>query len=215
MKELKNVGKNSMDTVYQLKANTADDGSGVVFGGGTHIAFPWPVNPLGEELALVVTIDCSVLNHKIGEELFPAGKVLSVFSTYSSDRYFLDDITFHGDSEELEHISKGYSRVLLSEKSDDFINENYFGPISVEVTKREVNSEDFPAFSFVSKVIPRGLIGYGTLDDEYYFVAQIYSGDIPFDEGGILGLSDATGYLFLRKRIDGFSNAGVFFIQVS
>ncbi|WP_335924616.1 hypothetical protein [Shewanella indica] len=54
-----------MDAVCQLKANTSDGGSGVVFWGGVHIGFPWPVNPLGKELALVFMIDCSVLNYKV------------------------------------------------------------------------------------------------------------------------------------------------------
>ncbi|WP_335924615.1 hypothetical protein [Shewanella indica] len=105
--------------------------------------------------------------------------------------------------------------MLLSKRFDGFVNENYFGAISVEVTKMAVNGEDFSTFSFVSKVIPRGLIGYGTLGDEYYFVAQMYSGEISFGDDGILGFSDATGYLFLRKRIDDFSNSGLFFVQVS
>lgn len=51
--------------------------------------------------------------------------------------------------------------------------------------------------------------------DDYYFVCQLYSADIPFKDGGVLGLSDANGYLFLKKEIDDYRDAGFFFVQTA
>ncbi len=74
---------------------------------------------------------------------------------------------------------------------------------------------DYPAFSFLSNQIPNGMIGSEKLIKEYDFICQLYSADIPSKDGGILGLSDAIGYLFLKKDIDDYNNAGLFFVQTA
>ncbi|MBI0158328.1 MULTISPECIES: hypothetical protein [unclassified Snodgrassella] len=48
---------------------------------------------------------------------------------------------------------------------------------------------------------------------EYDFIGQLYSSDIPVHDGGALFLSDAIGYLFLKKKIDDFNNAGLFLLK--
>ena len=57
------------------------------------------------------------------------------------------------------------------------------------------------------------MVGYDKIIKDYDFICQLYSADIPSKDGGALGLSDAIGYLFLKKHIDDVDNAGLFFVQ--
>lgn len=62
----------------------------------------------------------------------------------------------------------------------------------------------------ISDFAPHGMIVPETLMLDYAFVSQLYSGDFSEPFKDIFYLSDAVGYLFLKK--DG-SGEGLFFVQ--
>ena len=184
----------------------------VILGGRSSLE--WPQNPLGENLKLVMTIDNDRFNRKLKGFDFPEGKFISIFSTYSESRYFLDDIVYFGDSVEFNYIKKGFTKVVLSDSP--YLDESAQEEVNfLSLQPYEINADDYPAFSFFSKALPNGLKGCDKLLDEYYFVCQIYSSDIPSKDGGALGLSDSIGYLFLKKNILDDSDAGFFFVQTA
>ncbi|RNM24625.1 DUF1963 domain-containing protein [Dickeya fangzhongdai] len=203
-----------MKTVYQFQHATNDNDFGIILGGDKNTDLDWPQNPLGEDLKLLMTIDNNRFNENISEVILPEDKFTSVFSTYSEERYFLDDIIYSGDQVEFNYIKKGFTKVIVSEnpflKADNGSQTNRFS-----LKPRELESDIFPAFSFFSKELPNGVNGCNELLSEYYFICQIYSSDIPSKDGGALGLSDAIGYLFLKKDISEHTDAGFFFIQTA
>ncbi len=205
-----------MKKVYQfIQIPIPSEDSGIKFGGGAFIEGEWPKNPIGEDLTLLLTINGNKLNKKISEFELLKDKYISVFSTYNENRYFLDDIVFFGDDVELNYIKSGFTKVTLSEKSKLSVNRNELSLKKIDLEERELNTNDYPAFSFLSNEIPNGMVGYEGLLKEYIFICQLYSKDIPSKDGGILGLSDAIGYLFLRKEIKDHNDAGLFFVQTA
>lgn len=206
----------SMQKIYQfLDAPLSNKNSGVKFGGGAFIDGEWPKNPIGEDLTLLFTIDNDKLNEIVDTFKLPQGKYISVFSTYNKDRYFLDDVVFFGDNVELNYIKSGFTRVTLSESSKMSVNSHSLSCKNVKLQVRELDSSAYPAFSFLSNKIPNGMVGYEGLLSEYDFICQLYSADIPSDDGGVLGLSDAVGYLFLKKEVKDYNDAGLFFVQTA
>ncbi|WP_198431230.1 hypothetical protein, partial [Snodgrassella alvi] len=141
----------------------------------------------------------------------PKAKYISVFSTYNENRYFLDDIVYSGDDAELDHLKSGFTRVTLTDISKLCENSNNLVPQYLELKKTQLENSDYPTFSFLSNKIPNGIVACEKLMHEYDFIGQLYSSDIPVHDGGALFLSDAIGYLFLKKKIDDFNNAGLFF----
>lgn len=205
-----------MRQVYQLICASSDNNdSGIKFGGGAFIEKDWPKNPLGEDLALLMTIDSNKLNNEISRFKLPKGSYISVFSTYNENRYFLDDIVFFGDDVELNYIKSGFTKVTVSNSSQLNKSGNTFPCQRIKLNKKQINNEDYPAFSFLSNEIPNGIVGYDKIVKDYDFICQLYSTDIPSKDGGALGLSDAIGYLFLKKNIDDVDNAGLFFVQTA
>ncbi|MEK4171378.1 DUF1963 domain-containing protein [Lysinibacillus sp. FSL L8-0312] len=87
----------------------------------------WPLNPNGDKLALILCLPTNFLNKVLNLNL-PKEHILSVFTTYKRDDYFLDLITFHGDKEEFENIKQGFTRVLLHEASDLRNESNFLIP---------------------------------------------------------------------------------------
>ncbi|OKP23409.1 hypothetical protein [Serratia fonticola] len=205
-----------MQKIYRfIDAPLPNEDSGVKFGGGAFIEGEWPKNPIGEDLTLLLTIDSDKLNERVNTFKLPEGKYISVFSTYNENRYFLDDVVFFGDDVELNYIKSGFTRVTLSESSKLSVNSNNLNCKNVKLEVRELDSSDYPAFSFLSNEIPKGMVGYESLLSEYNFICQLYSADIPSEDGGVLGLSDAVGYLFLKKEIEDYNDAGLFFVQTA
>ena len=41
---------------------------------------------------------------------YPKDQVISVFTTYNREDYFLDSIVYNGDIEELQNIKNGYTK---------------------------------------------------------------------------------------------------------
>ncbi|ASA55374.1 DUF1963 domain-containing protein [Vibrio gazogenes] len=201
-----------MNVVFKLN-KIIDDYKGITSGGKSNCS-EWPNNPIGEKLELLFSINSNRANEYIGNSFFPHDTFIEVFSTYSKDRYFLDDVVYFGDEDELNYIKSGYTKVVIR-KISEVSCDNLSGSFKLDIEKYELDNSSYPAFSFLSKAIPNGLQGVETLLDEYYFVGQFYSADIPLRDGGVLGLSDANGYLFLRKQLQYNGDDGVFFVQTA
>ena len=54
----------------------------------------WPVNPNGEKLVMILNIPTNFLNDNWGYQ-YPNDKIISVFTTYNLDDYFLASIVYH------------------------------------------------------------------------------------------------------------------------
>lgn len=183
----------------------------------------WPLNPDGDKLTLVLSLPTDFLN-KTRDVNLPKEHVLSVFTTYRREDYFLDVITFHGDNEELQNIKKGYTRVLLHE-AGNIRNESEFlipaqefilgDELNLDL-EEEVDGEDLDDIEiYCGSLIGNtpALLQIENLGlDDYQFCLQIYGGDFPEEFRDIFSLSDSTGYLFVNKNVDQ-NDAGVFFTQ--
>jgi len=55
----------------------------------------WPINPNGEKMVLILNIPTNFLNDKLAYH-YPKDKMISVFTTYNLEDYFLDSIVSHG-----------------------------------------------------------------------------------------------------------------------
>lgn len=69
----------------------------------------WPTNPKGEKLVFILNLPTNFLNSNFKFN-YPKDKVISVFTTYNSDDYFLDCIVYHGNEKELQNIKKDIPR---------------------------------------------------------------------------------------------------------
>lgn len=188
--------------------------SGLIIGGNKAYVSKWPINPKGKELLHLFSIDCEKVTPQIADGILPKTGYLSIFSTYDSNDYFLDEITYFGDENELGLIKSGFTFVSysltgsLSKTNEDFIPET-----KIDLLNTKINSEDYPMISFFSKDIPNGLTGVDEILKNYHFVCQVYSADCPLPFKDVLGLSDAIGYLFIKN--EGNNIEGLFFVQTA
>ncbi len=197
-----------MGIVHRWVVND-DLSAAITFGGKPISNADQPVNPEGDALRLLVSIDCHQVNQAIDQPLLPSDKYITVFSTYSPTDYFLDDVTFFGGAEELANIRLGYTQVQITDRK--LMLDGVVG--GAKLQPYELDAAVVPAFSFCSNTVPNGLVGCESLLDEYLFVCQLYSADLPICDGEALGLSDANGYLFIRKQCRGDQHDGLFFVQ--
>lgn len=179
----------------------------------------WPLNPNGDKLTLILSLPTDFLN-EILEFNLPKRHVLSVFTTYNEEDYFLDSITFHGDIDEWQNIRKGFTRVLLHEVGEARNESDFLIPAQEIILGDELNLDLAGKGEGDMEIYCGGLIGNESsllqkenlgLDD-YQFCLQIYGGDFPEGFQDIFYLSDSVGYLFLNKNNDD-SDVGVFFTQ--
>ncbi|WP_339307587.1 DUF1963 domain-containing protein [Paenibacillus sp. FSL R5-0519] len=210
-----------MDKVTRLTIDPDDPNldSGIWIGGEIAYVADWPVNPEGQPLMHLFSIHCNTLSQHVDIPSLPQDKYISVFSTYSASEYFLDQVTYAGDELEWnENILAGYTYVSVSSHPLTSVCPVPPIPLSgVRLIEMQLHDQEFPAFSFFSPTLPNGVKGIDHLLEEYQLVCQIYSGDFPDPYQDILGLSDANGYLFLRK---GLASAhapfdGIFFVQTA
>ncbi|MEX0445372.1 DUF1963 domain-containing protein [Xenorhabdus sp. SGI246] len=193
---------------------TSNNDSGFILGGKRGYVSQWPVNPDGEKLLHLFSIDCEKLSPKIPEGMLPTSGYLSVFSTYSDVDYFLDNITYFGDEQELNLIKSGFTFVSYSLTKDTLENNDKFIPErSVSLLDMEMEDDEYPMISLFSKKTPNGLDDIGDIGEDYHFVCQIYSADFPEPFQDALGLSDAIGYLFIKNKDNEIE--GIFFVQTA
>ncbi|WMV71634.1 DUF1963 domain-containing protein [Xenorhabdus griffiniae] len=134
---------------------TSNNDSGFILGGKRGYVSQWPVNPDGEKLLHLFSIDCEKLSPKIPERMLPTSGYLSVFSTYSDVDYFLDNITYFGDEQELNLIKSGFTFVPYSLTKDTLENNDKFIPErSVSLLDMEMEDDEYPMISLFSKKTP-------------------------------------------------------------
>lgn len=184
--------------------------------------FDWPLNPDGDKLTLVLCLPTDFLNETLHINL-PKEQVLSVFTTYKKDDYFLDSITFHGDQEELENIKKGYTKVLLHKAGDIRNESDFLIPAQkfilgeeVDLDFGDVDEEDLDDIEIYCGSLIGEKPSFLQVEDmgldDYQFCLQIYGSDFPEGFQDVFSLSDSVGYLFLNKNVDQ-DHVGVFFTQ--
>lgn len=178
-------------------------------GGGAFIGGikDWPKTAAGEALTLVASLPLSAVNDKL--DASDGDIYISVFSYYSVDDYFLDEITYHGNTEERSLIERtGSTRVLLHSKG-----ELVYDGCAIE--EREIVFKDkTPVSPWHGSGLgqPPGFLQNENMTlPEMKFILQLYSADFPSPYKDIFGLSDALGYLYVNNNQDG----GLFFVQVT
>ncbi|MFR4775270.1 MAG: DUF1963 domain-containing protein, partial [Lachnospira sp.] len=74
----------------------ADNESNILRIGGKSFLPPdmeWPTNPNGEKMVFIFNIPTNFLNAELNFN-YPKDKVISVFTTYNREDYFLDSIVY-------------------------------------------------------------------------------------------------------------------------
>lgn len=172
----------------------------------------WPVNPNGEKMVLILNIPTNFLNDKLAYN-YPKDMMISVFTTYNLEDYFLDSIVYHGSSEELNNIKNGFTKVILHDIGASRNDSDYLIPARKLIVGEESDFTDDYEASFLGGE-PSFLQNEKLAVDDYQFCLQIYGGDFPEEFQDIFYLNDAIGYLFLNSEPDA-NYIGMFFAQCS
>lgn len=210
-----------MTEAFAFNFKPQDAVNSVVIGGQTAFTAYWPQNPEGQNLLHVLSIDCQQLKTQTALKNIPEEGFISVFSTYALESYFLDNITYFGDALEYKLIASGYTFVSFQRNRQPCCTSNsaFIPKTPIQLRSKIIEPHSFPTFSFFADEIPRGLTGVQALDTEYDFLCQLYSSDFPSPYQDIFYLSDAIGYLFIRKNILTTENSnaldGLFFVQTA
>lgn len=202
-----------MFRVKEIISSDNAERSSIIIGGGSVKLNAWPTNPDGESLVLVSTIECANLKKISGFSSIPKEGVLYIFSTYSRSDYFLDNVTYSGDTSELKLILSGYTLVTIGNSDSEIVSPNESIPKAhTEFKEREIGHDEYPVFSMLTNTPPNGIVLPLGLQKEYEFVMQLYSSDFPEPFKDIFYLTDAVGCLLLKK--DG-SGGGLFFVHTA
>ena len=198
-----------------IKFEIADNEDNIFRMGGKSLLpeeMEWPVNPNGEKMTLVLNIPTYFLNDVLGYN-YPQDKVISVFTTYNTDDYFLDVIVYHGDSEELNNIKGGFTKVILHDIGAPRNDSDYLIPARKLIIGDGVDFNEEYVGSFWGGN-PVFLQNENLEIDAYQFCMQLYGSDFPEEFQDIFYLNDSVGYLFLNKKIER-NDMGIFFTQCS
>ena len=190
----------------------------ITLGGDSAHTAAWPLDPEGEPLRLVATVECAAFKLATGAPSMPASGQLQVFSTYSKTDYFLENIVYDPDYFVLQDGSgealPAYTLVTFTPSgaaaSMQTSPVESIPAMPMLLQDETIGADDFPVFSLASAEPPKGLVMPAALKDDYAFVLQLYSSDFPEPFKDIFYLTDAVGYLFLNKDASG---QGVFFVQ--
>jgi hypothetical protein len=190
----------------------------ITLGGNRANVAAWPIDPEGKPLRLVASIDCAAFKLATGAPSMPANGQLQVFSTYSQTDYFLENIVYDPDYFVLPSGSAeakpAYTLVAFNPSGS--AAPSHTSPVDsipatpMHLQDETIGADDFPVSSLAAAEPPRGLVVPAALKDDYAFVLQLYSSDFPEPFKDIFYLTDAVGYLFLKKDASG---QGVFFVQ--
>lgn len=172
----------------------------------------WPVNPNGDRLALILNLPTNFLNTNC-ELNYPNDMIISVFTTYNPQDYFLDSIVYHGTSEELDNIKSGFTQVILHSIGSPRNDSEFLIPARKIIVEKEINNEKEYYGSLLGN--PPVFLQQEKLGlDSYQFCMQIYGEDFPDEFQDIFYLDDSIGYLFLNKEWN-LNDVGLFFTQCS
>lgn len=192
-------------------------GGGALIGGITD----WPPGPFGHPLVLVASLPAEFVAATTGIDL-GAGRIASVFTTYTPGAYFLDQVTYHGDPSELALLRQGTTQVLVHDRGSLVHG-------AVEVPARRIEAREWGAERSVDwsdEDIPNSCSLAGGAErllqeeplalDGLAFALQIYGGDLPQPFRGLFHLADGVGYVYLPTRAaNGIDRSGLFFVQVT
>jgi uncharacterized protein YwqG len=190
-----------------LDADCTDLDAGRI-GGGAFIGniIDWPKTIEGEYLTLIASIPIEMLVPLLGN--VKTGQYVSVFSYYSKNDYFLDRITYHGNTEELNYIIKNNTTKVLIHKKGEIIQKGCsIKPMFIKLGEEDVVFSQGSGFGGS----PGFLQNENILFNDKRFILQLYSDDFPEPHEDIFWLSDAVGYLYVNNDQDG----GLFFTQVT
>lgn len=172
----------------------------------------WPINPNGEKLTLIFHLPTNFLNENLSFK-YPKDMIISVFTTYNTEDYFLDSIVYHGDMEELKNIKNGFTKVILHSIGSPRNESDYLIPARKIIIGKKINELDDYYGSFIG-ASPVFLQKEKLELDSYQFCMQIYGGDFPEEFQDIFYLNDSIGYLFLSQE-GNLNDVGLFFTQCS
>jgi hypothetical protein len=178
----------------------------------------WPTAPDGNPLALVMSLPTRFLNEHAGFAL-PADCVVSVFSYYSRNAYFLDLITYHGSREELDVIREGHTRVLLHAQGAPQTGPTTLPALAIAVeagADGDAMQGDLAQATTIGG--DAGLLQAEPLAlDGQRFALQVYGNVFPRPYEDMLYLTVAIGYLYMDERAapSPGRDAGTFFVQVT
>lgn len=170
----------------------------------------WPINPNGEKLTLIINLPTNFLNSSF-QFNYPKDMVISVFTTYNTEDYFLDSIVYHGDTEEFNNIKKGFTKVILHSIGSPRNDSDFLIPAKKIIIDEKVNESTDYYGSFLG-TSPVFLQKEKLELNDYQFCMQISGSDFPEEFQDIFYLNDSIGYLFLRREGD-LNDIGLFFTQ--
>lgn len=162
--------------------------------------------PDGKKLHLISVIPMKEIKEILEKNGFLVekdnlNKYIYIFSYYDENDYFIDSITCNGTKEEFIDIKSGNTRVIIEDK-------NYISAYSDNLYKMVLSDSPTEASWFGEKPEFLQNADYCFLKD-YLFLAQINGLDLPSSLNDLFYLSDAIGYIFLKKDL----TEGVFFVQ--
>lgn len=170
----------------------------------------WPCNPDGAPLVLLASLPAIFLNNQKGLNL-PLDYFVSVFSTYDKADYFLDSVTCQTEEASSKEGSASYTKVLVHQKGAPRNESTYVIPArEIDLlAAAETSSAEYTGSKLSGQPawLQRGKMNL----QDYDFIMQLYSSDFPPGFEDIFYLTDAVGYLFLRKDMNG----GWFFVQTT
>ena len=167
----------------------------------------WPVNPNGKKLTLILSLPTSYLN-SVCQFNYPADKVISVFTTYDSEDYFLDVIGYHGNEDELEKIKSGFTKVILHTVGNPRNESDYLIPANEITANDELDDNSASFIANKPELLQNEILAL----DTYNFCMQLYGDDFPEGFDDIFYLSDSYGYLYLSGE-ETSTDTGIFFTQ--
>ena len=169
----------------------------------------WPVNPDGIKLTLIASIPVKFVKEQVAIENSDSG-FISVFSTYDPEDYFLDLVTYHGDEEEYENITNGYTKVIVHEKGTSRNDAEKEIPAREMKISGEVDNESEHSGSRIGGTA--GLLQKNELNlGNAQFLCQFYGGDFPEEFTDIFDLADAVGYIYIDPK----NEDNKFFVQAT
>jgi hypothetical protein len=204
-------------TSAQPAAAEARIGGGALIGGIAE----WPASPFGNPLVLVASLPASFLTAHAGIDIGP-GRFASVFTTYTKGQYFLDQITYHGDSAELALLRKGTTQVWVHDHGSLLHGAVEVPAHGLDVLAEtdpegeEYGEDDIPNPDSLLGGEPRFLQEENLALESLVFALQLYGGDLPEPFRDLFYLTDGVGYLYLpAKPSAGLDRGGLFFVQVT
>jgi len=188
-------------------------------GGGVWLPenIEWPTNPLGEKLVHVLTISAKSVTPYMQNFMGSEKEVISIFSSYSDEEYYLDSICYNGDKTELDDILSGYTQVIVYTPTLKKRQESDFSFHTVGISIGDPENEDGDPEQFSKIGGNPALLQNEKLNlDHFEFCLQLSPSMLSNKYDDIFYLADAIGYLYLSTNTLLTENrSGIFFIQVT